>query len=575
MLNQLTEADREIDRLKAELSALQEGKRHLLLVEELNRVKEQLAESEASAIDREYYERELNEKSHRLHEALVTLEMLGDSLKDTERRLQLKEATLRGLGFHMEDGRADPSQLEGERLREQLAATEAKLAETDELLQSTEGRCRELQAQNAELKTRCEEAVWVGSRKLLEAQNERRTTQTGSGEEGIASRAREEATAHVVDEERMQTDEKQVVDDGVIQEVVGDLKMKSVALSTVLEMLVKVDCNVEKMRSDWRSTLLSTDRLETAGEERVEVSERLVEMLVAGVEFWSQLLGAIKVSPGCSQSEPSFERRVAERMVAEKSALILVSRRAPQMKVDGEETMSELVSDTVVLKDLVETLREKVRLFTQIASAVTMSTNSKLMSLILASFSGSPQKRWSEYLSDAMTEAHNSYLLSRLKFQHVLQPNASQVQTGSSDCPNCLWLQNQNRDLQCKLQDLQNRLSDKESQRGDDQTTTPKTHIQIEGEPIDSLDKAIQLQDMIAKHKKELREVKDVYEREAEKLRQEVAMAGETLRLLSEENVKEIDSLTVCMENLKRKHEAERGNILERFQGEIDRKSVV
>ena len=160
MLNQLTEADREIDRLKAELSALQEGKRHLLLVEELNRVKEQLAESEASAIDREYYERELNEKSHRLHEALVTLEMLGDSLKDTERRLQLKEATLRGLGFHMEDGRADPSQLEGERLREQLAATEAKLAETDELLQSTEGRCRVLQAQNAEIgRASCRERV--------------------------------------------------------------------------------------------------------------------------------------------------------------------------------------------------------------------------------------------------------------------------------------------------------------------------------------------------------------------------------------------------------------------------------
>ncbi|KAI4886697.1 hypothetical protein NFI96_021391 [Prochilodus magdalenae] len=95
------------------------------------------------------------------------------------------------------------------------------------------------------------------------------------------------------------------------------------------------------------------------------------------------------------------------------------------------------------------------------------------------------------------------------------------------------------------------------------------THIQIEGEPIDSLDKAIQLQDMVAKHKKELRELREVYEQEAAKLRQEVAKAGETLRLRSEENVKEIDSLTICMENLKDKHEMERNNLVERFNQEM------
>jgi len=46
--------------------------------------------------------------------------------------------------------------------------------------------------------------------------------------------------------------------------------------------------------------------------------------------------------------------------------------------------------------------------------------------------------------------------------------------------------------------------------------------------------------------------------------------ASETLRLRSEENVKEIDSLTNCMENLKKKHEVERTNLMERFDQEME-----
>ncbi|KAG7276984.1 hypothetical protein CRUP_001610 [Coryphaenoides rupestris] len=56
----------------------------------------------------------------------------------------------------------------------------------------------------------------------------------------------------------------------------------------------------------------------------------------------------------------------------------------------------------------------------------------------------------------------------------------------------------------------------------------------------------------------------------------EVVKAGEMLRLHSEENVKEIDSLTVCMENLKKKHEVERTVLVAKFDGEMDElRSVV
>ncbi|KAI3365394.1 hypothetical protein L3Q82_010484 [Scortum barcoo] len=273
IVNQLTEADREIDRLKAELINQQGGKQHHLVMEELKRLKAELAENQANAIDREYYERELNEKSLRLHEALVTLEELGNTLKDTEKKLQLKEATLKGLGFRgdYEDEELHP---EKEQLKEVLEASQAKLFETEANLQATEQRYLELEARNSELITLNQESEKVSREKLREAENE------------------------------------------------------------------------------------------------------------------------------------------------------------------------------------IRMLREKLEMTT--------------------------------------------------------------------------------------------------------------------GEPIDSLDKHIELHDMVAMHRKELREVKDIYEQEAEKLRQEIVKASETLRLRSEENVKEIDSLTNCMENLKKKHEMEKKILMEKFDREME-----
>ncbi|KAK6301789.1 hypothetical protein J4Q44_G00278420 [Coregonus suidteri] len=387
IVNQLTEADREIDRLKAELINLQGGKQHLLVLEELNRVRARLAECEANAIDRVFYESELNEKSVKLHEALVTLEVLGNSLKDTERRLQLKEATLKGLGFQIAKEGDDESPKE--KLKEQLEATEAKLLEKEVLFQSTQHLCRELQAQTVELKTRNQESERLQSQKLVEAENEIR--------------------------------------------------------------MLRAKLEVEAAR----------------GEREVNVSEELMQTA-------------------------SFD-------------------------------------------------------------------SSKL------------KKKWSEHLEDAATEAHMSYLISRLKFQHEKELKETMVEKlpiCNSDCANCSLLRELNRDLQSKMADLQNDLSSLESPMSED--TRPITHIQIEGEPIDSLDKAIQLQDMVAKHKLELREIKDIYAQETEKLRQEVAKVAEILHLEREENVKEIDSLTVCMENLKKKHEMERSILLEKFHHQMD-----
>ncbi|XP_023128606.2 myosin phosphatase Rho-interacting protein isoform X2 [Amphiprion ocellaris] len=557
IVNQLTEADREIDRLKAELISQQSGKQHHLVMEELKRVKAELAENQANAIDREYYERELNEKSQRLHEALVTLEELGNTLKDTENKLQLKEATLKGLGFQAdyEDEELHP---EKDQLQELLETTQAQLIEREASLESTEQHCRELEARNSELVSLNQESEKVSREKLAEAENEIRMLQeklemkTGRDEKNVA--------------ECVEAGERQVDDKGLLKQVAEEFEMRSEAINQVVEMLAKVDVSVEGMLRDLKSTLFGSSK-----EEPLCVSGKDMRLLLAG-EFWSQLLGVIKVKP--EENRQNCERGVVEQMMAQKSLMLLIGRICPQADTEAE-VVTDLMSmyswlddetNALILKELKETLEAKSHSLKQIASTLKLDKDDKLRSLALASFGlDRTQKQSSEYLLESLKEACTSYVIIRLKVQHEkeLKP---EVQMSSLYCPNCPKLREVASDLQSKLADLQNQLYEASLKTAARQQTL----IQVEGEPIDSVDKTTELHDMIARHKKELRDVKDSYEQEAEKLRQEMAKASETLRLRSEENVKEIDSLTNCMENLKKKHELERQSLIQRFDREME-----
>ncbi|XP_008291028.1 myosin phosphatase Rho-interacting protein isoform X2 [Stegastes partitus] len=560
IVNQLTEADREIDRLKAELISQQGGKQHHLVMEELKRLKAELAENQANAIDREYYERELNEKSLRLHEALVTLEELGSTLKDTEKKLQLKEATLKGLGFQAdyEDEELHP---EKEQLQELLENTQEKLFEAEASLQSTEQRCKELEARNSELVLLNQEHEKVSREKLAEAENEIRML-------------REKLEMKTVGDEKsvgecVEAGEKQVDDEELLQQVVEEFEMRSEAINQVVEMLAKVDVSVEGMLCNLKSTLFGSSK-----EEPLCLSGKDANLVLEG-EFWSQLLGIVKAKP--EESRHNCERGVAEQMMAQKSLMLLTRRIRPQADIETK-VLTDLVSmyswlddetNALILKELKETLEAKSQSLTQIASNLKLDKDDKLRSLALASFGfDRAQKQSSEYLLESLKEAYTSYIIIRLKVQHdkELKQIQPEVQMGSLDCPNCPKLREVAVDLQSKLADLQNQLSETSLKM----TTGQQTLIQVEGESIDSVDKTIELHDVIARHKKELRDVKDGYEQEAEKLRQEMAKASETLRLRSEENVKEIDSLTNCMENLKKKHDMERKSLMERFDREME-----
>ncbi|XP_043571149.1 uncharacterized protein LOC122562338 [Chiloscyllium plagiosum] len=185
--------------------------------------------------------------------------------------------------------------------------------------------------------------------------------------------------------------------------------------------------------------------------------------------------------------------------------------------------------------------------------ALSRHSNSKIM--------------WPFLLQDAVLQAELSYVISKIQLKHDLAQSGNiqlRLEAMKMEHSNFTTLLQSKHAAELKKlkeqQDLELKKLKEEivefkkldiSQPG---ICAGTTHIQIEGEPIDSLDKAIELQDMAARHKKELREVREAYEAEVEKLKREITRAGETLRLKTEENVKEIDSLTICMENLKAKH---------------------
>ncbi|XP_051770330.1 myosin phosphatase Rho-interacting protein isoform X2 [Ctenopharyngodon idella] len=544
IVNQLREADREIDRLKAELCRLHSSQKYT----QANVNREQ--EDNGTAY-KNVYERELSEKSQKLQEALVKLETLGNNLKDTEKRLQLKEATLRGLGFQVAESEGDKEfDLEKDELKRQLEVLQSELSEKEKKLQNAEQVCRELQHQNTELLTKHEETARMFSQMLVDS----RTLKPKAGTQ--ATFGSEPETESGGCQELMQREES-VTNEDVIEKVVEEFKRKSKSLNHVLDMLVIGS----KATTEWD---LSSTNILDENQTGLMFERRILREVLGGLED--------------GQKERTLEdaRNVIERMLVDNKMLLLMNnisnlqeRATPATCTDestgkwSEETMKSNIlnrwfdhaTNPCVMKSLAEVVEKKVALLNQTASVLRERTNEQLQSLALALSSCDTQRCWSEYIREAIMDVTSMYFV-------VLQIFPEMKRLDLSACANCASLRAQ---LQSELEEKQVASSDVHS--GD---LTAVTHIQIEGEPIDSLDKAIQLQDSMAKHKKELRELKEVYEQEAEKLRQEVAKAAENLKLRSEENVKEIDSLTVCMENLKKKHEMECNNLQARFNREME-----
>lgn len=134
MLNQLTEADREIERLKAELSS---------------RYSEPYRFPEEEQVEREDLDKELSSRNQELLEAQTLIASLEENLRETEALLQLNAAADSGGAGR---GRSTLAEKAGGYLLCCLEANEAKLSELERRLAGTEASCGELREQNAELR---------------------------------------------------------------------------------------------------------------------------------------------------------------------------------------------------------------------------------------------------------------------------------------------------------------------------------------------------------------------------------------------------------------------------------------
>ncbi|RVE59900.1 hypothetical protein OJAV_G00193410 [Oryzias javanicus] len=531
IMNQLTEANREIDRLKAELNSQQTSKQHQPLTEELNKLKAELAENQANVIDREYYERELNEKSMQLHEALVTLEELGSTLADTEKKLQLKEATLIGLGFQADD--CDKMLLpQKEQLRQLLETSQAK-----ESLQAAEQRCVDLEARNLELSTLNQDIEKASKDKLLEVENEVKMLRCEL-ESKMGKDEREWSVGKSFDAGQKQVDHK-----GLFEEVVGNLEMTCEAINQVVEMLAEVDTNVESMFSSLKSTLFTDSQEKTLCLSEVDV------ISVLEWEFWSQLQSIPK-------SETNTSRQICEAWIAEQipavQSLLLLKRRVG-LPAEAREPAAAFASvyrclddetHAQALKQVIETLEEKSRHLKQIASSLKSDRDDRVLSLAFESFGPvQDQKQSAEYLQVSLKEACFSYVIIRLQG----------------------WSK---RELQHPKNPLSNVIDI--LSHHPERVLEPGTLIQTEAELKDSVDETTELSDLVDRLKQELVFVKISYEQQTEKLKKQLSEANEALHLQSKESNKRIDFLTNCMESLTKQHDMERRKLTEQFDREME-----
>ncbi|XP_077406529.1 uncharacterized protein mprip isoform X2 [Vanacampus margaritifer] len=569
IVNQLTEADREIDRLKAELVSRQCVKQHHLVMEEIKRLKADLAQSHANAIDREYFQQELNEKSVRLHEALVTIEEIGNTLKDTEKKLQLREATLKGLGFQA-DYEDEALNLEQEQLKDLLETSQTKLFDTEAALHAIQQHCIELESMNCELITLQQKSEEVSKEKLSKAENqmlmlrEKLEMRISVGEKSLdVNDCVDEGVKHV--------------NKGILKQVVDDVEKRSEAANQVLDMLSKIDVNVEKMLINLKSTLCVNKCHSSLKETLFGVSQKDMRLILEA-EFLSQILSTTEIKPAANTLDCGSS---LAQVTAQEFLKLLLS----QIDADAEAVRDRMAesdfslmyswldneTNSFILKGLTETLKAKANCLTKIALRVQMAKDDDFLSSALASFTFGPkQRQTSEYLFDALKDACMSYVITRLQVQHEkeLRKKQTKVEVHGFECPNCPELRKVTEDLQTQLSDVHSQLYDASIKI----MSEPDISIHIEGESINPSDKTCDMtpHDMIARYEKELWDVKDSYEQEANRLRKEIAEASETLRLRSEENAREIDLLTNCMEDLKKKHELERINLIERFDQEME-----
>ncbi|XP_035510916.1 myosin phosphatase Rho-interacting protein-like isoform X1 [Morone saxatilis] len=415
MLNQLTEADREIERLKAELSSSRYTEPlHLPEVE-------QLGQTGAGDL-----EMELSLRNQQLLEAQSLIASLEENLRETEALLQL----------NVPEESAQEESESAENLLRCLEATEAKLTELERQLDQSELTCAALQTQNAQLK----EADELHRRAAAEAEADIRRL----NEELEKERPKDgDRNGCVSGEER-------------IQKVIEGMVMRLNALGKLLEVIDRLDVGVR-------------------GEE--EENPAVASQLKWEEEFWSLLLNKLESNPSQLHEEKPVEEllsEVTERMIVEKQMLLLAllsgadegregldiiwNIASEEAKKQDESRMSDFNDELCEIKRFRGLTQMKISLLSRLASSVSPSAQDQLQLMAdrLSDFHFS-EHPWSGFIHSAATEAFYCCHLSRLRSKHEreLEETRQKLLTASLICSDCVDLMEENRELRARLSHLE------------------------------------------------------------------------------------------------------------------------
>lgn len=402
MLNQLTEADREIERLKVELSSRYTEAHHLPEVEQLGQTRV------------EDLERELSTRDQQLLEAQTLITSLEEKLLQLNVPTETEETGQENKGY----------------LLRCFEATEAKLTELERQLHQSELTCRELQMQNADLK-----------------EAEKLYRQTAEEAEVDIRRLKQEVEEKLKDggSNRCVSGEEK------IQQVIEGMVMRLKALEKLLEVIEKLDFG---LREDEEKTMESELKWEeefwsllhnklNPSEEKVvekllsEVTERMIE------EKQMLLLGYCLLSKKCTDE--------GREGLKDLDIIWNIESETENEKIDGRR-----IFDLRKMEHFREVTQMKISFLNFLASSADTSVLDKLQLTADFHFSEDP---WSRFIHSAATEALYCCHLSRLQSKYERKLEETKLLASSFICSKCVNLMEENRELRARLSHLEEQQS--------------------------------------------------------------------------------------------------------------------
>lgn len=456
MVHQLTEADREIERLRAEIDEKQADRLQLSALEELT----------SGRLER--LENKLREKCLELQEVQAQLGLQSEKLRNALSQLQLREATLEGLGF--------------------LACT-VKDHQSHTPLQEALEDCQEDQLDYTELHAR-------------EARGQKPSTPVMS----CCQRGEVIQSQVPLDVQRTQnseTDSEEQTSDGPSPEEIGvqclmdEIQMKSKELGSLLKGMGETDLPVlvssMSERQDFDTNRCITDRLRQEEEiwatlmnflkasppllcAEADVSQgltaevaraRLMEIklyLSTHKHFSSSPINSAIVSdaPDVSQAQKTDGSVLRESSINEAETAELTTE-VPEQQVERILSLYKRLCSDSLWKELRASVNLKASLLKCIASSLDSSVNTELRCTVqdLCSLWHRPADLELINIQAVSSALLSAYIVSRLE---AVQEKYVQTEAGmwgsEKSCQNCQVLRCKNEELCSRLSVMENKGSE-------------------------------------------------------------------------------------------------------------------